>query len=375
MKVFLVGGGTGGPTTPLLAVAAALHKIKADCQFFFIGTKKGIEKKIIDSASLPVDFFTIPAGKWRRYFSLANFTDVFKTIAGFIKSLILIKSYKPDMIFGAGSFVQVPVALAAFIFKIPVIIHQPDSRLLLSTRIASPFAKAVTVSFNFTGKSIPEASGLFSRIPKSKIYVTGNPVRHDILSGSEKEARRLFDLNKDYPTVLIMGGGGGAARLNAVVFRALPELLRYVQVIHVTGGKVEDSMQFAHPHYHSYAFLGQELKHAYAVADLVISRGGMSTISELSVLGKAAVLVPLPRSPQVDNVWLLAMLRCAIGVFEEFLEPHLLVALTRKILWSRELQMALREGIKKLMPHDADKKIARLILKVYEQSTSPKQQK
>lgn len=366
MRVFLVGGGTGGPTAPLLAVAEALQKQKSDTEFFFVGTRRGVEKKILAGAGLKMRFFAIPAGKWRRYFSLLNITDIFKTLAGFAKALFLIKKYRPDIIFGAGSFAQVPVVLAGYIAKVPSVVHQQDFQLLLSTKLCAPFAKAVTVSFSYSGKGIPQSTGLFAKIPKSKIHVTGNPVRKDILGGSVRQAREIFGLNQNYPTVLVLGGGSGSARLNEVVRMALPELLKYVQVVHSTGGKnAVASTKFAN--YHPFNFLGANLKHAYAVADLVVSRGGMSTISELSRLGKAAIVVPLPDSSQEENVQVLALLQFAVGVFEEFLTPELLLKLVRKILWSKEIQEGLRDGIKKFMPRDADRRIANLLLKINEE--------
>lgn len=191
MRIFLVGGGTGGPTTPLLAVAQALQKMRPDAELFFVGNKKVLEQRLIEASGLTVTYLTIPAGKWRRYFSARNIIDLFKFVAGVIKSIYFLQKYHPDIIFGAGSFVQVPMVLAAFFFKTPSVIHQQDFELLLSTKLAAPFAKAVTVSFGYSGKEIPQSSGLFAKIPRSKIYITGNPVRRDIVSGSAGKARQI----------------------------------------------------------------------------------------------------------------------------------------------------------------------------------------
>lgn len=362
MHVFLAGGGTGGPTSPLLAVARALREMRPETVFFLIGTAKGVERELLKTLDFPIRYLTIPAGKWRRYFSLKNFLDIFKVSFGFLKSLYLIKKYQPNIVFGAGSYVQVPVAYAAFLLKVPVVVHQQDFRILLSTTLVAPLAKAVTVSFSYAGKNIPESTGLFAKRHKPKIFVTGNPVRREVLNGSTEAAQRFFNLDKDYPTVLVMGGGTGAARLNAILFKALPELLKYVQVIHQTGMK-SAKVPAKHPYYHAYQFLGGELKHAYAVADLIICRGGMSTITELSRLGKAAILVPLPGSAQEDNVAILTMLKLAVGVAEDALSADLLVKLVRKILWDPKLHQSMREGIKNLMPKNADQRIAKLLIK------------
>lgn len=364
MRIFLVGGGTGGPSAPLLAVAEALRESRQDSEFFFIGTKKGVERKLLAATDLPVKFLTIPAGKWRRPFSWLNVLDLFRTAAGFLRSLYLVAHYRPDVIFAAGSYVQVPVVWAGFLLRVPAVVHQQDFRLSFATRLAAPAARAVTVCFSYSERELPEFSGLFRKLPKSKVHVTGNPVRREILRGSAAEARKIFGLGADFPTVLIMGGGMGAKRLNEIVVEALPELTRYVQIIHVTGGKSSGQRPAPADHYHAYDFLGKNLNHAYAVADLVISRGGMSTITELSALGKAAILVPLPGSPQEDNVRLLAVLKLAIGVFEEMLTSEVLVSLVRKVLWDPNIQRQLREDIKNLNQPGADKQIAKLILRL-----------
>ena len=366
MKIFFAGGGTGGPTAPLLAVAETLHKLRPQAKLFFVGTAKGVEKKFIQAENLPMEYLTIPAGKWRRYFSFWNIIDIFRTGYGFFKSLWLIGKYRPDVIFGAGSFVQVPVVWAGYLRHIPAVVHQQDVDPLLSTRLSAPFARVVTVSFNFTSKEFSNFSGLFKKVSKSKVVWTGNPVRRTVLGGSADKARKIFNLNSDYPTVLVLGGGAGSLKLNRVVIEALPELIKYVQVIHSTGGRIPKGKRFDYPYYHEYNFLGQELKGAYAVADLVVCRGGMSTIAELSRLEKVAIIVPLPDSQQEDNVRLLAHFKSAIGVFEEFFTSELLVQLVRKILWSKDMQEVLKNNMRKLMPVDADKQIAKLLIKLCE---------
>ena len=361
MTIFLVGGGSGGPTAPLLAVAYELLREKPKAELFFIGTKKGIEKRLISSSHLPINFLTIPAGKWRRYFSLMNFMDLFKIFAGFIKSWRLIKKHKPDIIFGAGSYVQVPVAYAAYLANVPVVIHQQDLEILFSTRLVSAIASAITVSFPGNTKNFSESTGLFREKHKSKIFYTGNPVRNNILSGDAEKARSIFRLNSDFPTILIMGGGTGAAELNRIVKEALHGLLKYAQVIHITGGKTNGAIE--HPHYHSYDFLGDELKHAYAVSDLVISRAGLSTISEIARLGKAAVLVPLPASPQMNNARYMALLQAAICIPQKFLTPPALIKLIRELLWDKKTTDMLKMNVAKIMPKNAAYEIAQIIIK------------
>ncbi len=363
MRIFLVGGGSGGATAPLLAVAEAVARLRPNAQFFLIGTRKGLETRLLAAETIPMQYLSIPAGKFRRYFSLKNLSDILKILAGFIKSFFLIKKYHPDIVFGAGSYVQVPLCWAAYFLGIPVVIHQQDRQLLLSTRLTAPAAEAVTMSF-MQNKELPTFSGLFSKIPKSKLVLTGNPARADLRRGSSEEAVKIFGLNTNYPTILVMGGSQGSAKINRTVLEALSELVRYVQVIHVTGPLKKKTKLVAVPNYHAYDFLGPELKHAYAAADLVVARGGMSTITELSFLRKAAILVPLPKSPQEQNVEILTFLKSAVGVSEDFFTPDLLVKLVRKILWNREIQEALKKNVSQIMPQNASEQIAKLIIKI-----------
>ena len=168
MRIFLAGGGTGGATAPVLAVAEELSVMRKGIKFYLVGAK-GVERKMLDKLGMPIQYLSIPAGKWRRYFSLRNFLDIFKTFFGFVKSLWLISRHQPDLVFGAGSFVQVPLCWAAFLRGVPVVIHQQDFDLLLATRLVAPLASAVTASFSYSEKQIPDfpACSKKSKSPKS----------------------------------------------------------------------------------------------------------------------------------------------------------------------------------------------------------------
>ncbi len=362
MTIFLIGGGTGGSTAPVLAVGEALGKMRPGSRFYLIGNN-GVEKKMLVKSKLPFIYLSIPAGKWRRYFSVLNFTDLFKIIFGFFKSLKLISKYRPDVIFGAGSYVQVPLAAAAYLKNVPIVIHQPDFQVLLSTRLTAPLASAITVSFGGTEKDMPEFSGLFKKTKRSKIHVTGNPVRKAIFGGTKERAEKIFNLNKDFPVLLVMGGSQGSLRLNEIIQNAAPELVKYVQIVHITGSKGRE--EFIHSHYHAYEYLDDDLRDAYAAADLVVCRGGISTIAELSALGKAAIVVPLPKSPQEVNAELLSLSKSAVVVFEEFFTKDVAVKLVREMLWNNEAVPAIKRSISDLLPKDADKKIAKIISDVY----------
>ncbi len=295
MKIIFVGGGTIGSVSPLLAIKDKLIEQKICSDFLWIGTEGGIEKQIIEKEKLP--YFSVKCGKIRRYFSLKNFSAPFLTLFGVFQSLKIIWKYKPDAVLSAGSFVGVPAVIAARILRRKTFIHQQDIRPGLANKLCAPWATTVTVSFEQSKKYFSAA----------KTIVTGNPVREKIFNGRKDEAIKKFGLEADLPTLLIMGGSLGAEKLNELVFGAVPYLIDFCQIIHITGmGQIidwEDKEKFGvrASRYHSIEYLYDDLVEAYAVADLVVCRSGMSTLTELAALKKAIVTIPIPDNQQEEN--------------------------------------------------------------------------
>lgn len=279
-----------GSVTPLLSLAEEIRTKMPEADFLWLGTKNGPEAELIRANGLI--FEKIPAGKLRRYFSGFNLLIPFLIAGGFLKALWVILRFKPKIILSAGGFVGVPVIWAGWVLGVPSLVHQQDIRPGLANKLAAPFAKLVTVAF-------PEGKKYFP-----KAIWTGNPVRREIFSGDTEAALKFFGLEKNIPTILVLGGGTGALKLNEVVLKAAPELVKFCQVIHVTGGRLGDNFSGnSAGRYHVFDFLAGQLKDAYAVADLVISRAGLGTLTELAALGKPTVLVPMPKSHQEDNAW------------------------------------------------------------------------
>ncbi len=281
-----------GSVTPLLALSEEIRIKDPETEFLWIGTRNGPEKKIVSGEG--IKFVAIPAGKLRRYFSGKNLFTPFLVLAGFLKSFFVILKFKPQIILSAGGFVGVPVIFGGWILKVPSLVHQQDIRPGFANRLTSRFAKTVTVAF-------PESEKFFS-----KSVWTGNPVRRRIFSGNKERAIKFFGLEKDLPTIFILGGGTGALELNNIVLAAVPELIKFCQVIHITGGRFDERMmaeQKNNERYHPFDFLESPLRDAYIVADLVVSRAGLGTLTELAALGKPTILVPMPKSHQEDNAW------------------------------------------------------------------------
>lgn len=342
MKIILTGGGTLGSVSPIIAAIQELQVQNSRIEILWVGTKKGPENNLVSYYNFT--YKQIPAGKLRRYFSFQNLTDAIKILLGLIKSCWLIFKFKPDIIIGAGGFVQVPIIYATGLFfkKTKIIIHQQDVKKGLANSLCAKFADKITVSIK---KSL-------SDFPKDKTVLTGNPYRSDILTGDINKASKIFNLTLDLPTVLILGGGIGALSLNRLIVKSLNKLTKFCQIIHVAGkNKLIDHP--LNPNYHIYEFLTDKLRHAYAAADLVISRAGFSTLTELSVLAKPAILIPMPASHQEQNAEFFAEQKAVIVLQQKILTPDNLAKTVNNLLLNRELRFELSNNINKIMPSNA----------------------
>ncbi len=362
MKILLVGGGSGGSVTPMLAVANYISKAHPKAEFLFVGSKKGPERLMSNNAG--IRFIPITSGKWRRYFSWKNFISPVWNIKGFIESFKILKEFKPDCIFGTGSFVQVPLVWAAWFLKIPVVLHQQDVVPSLANKLCELQASKITVTFPESAKSFSTNVGLFyKKRTGDKVIITGNPFREELRKANRESAQKNFGLRADFPTLLILGGGTGAEFINRLILESLPELSKTVQIIHSTGhGKYQAS---AIENYHSYEFI-ENMGEAYAAADIVFGRAGLSTITELSNLKKLSIIVPMPESHQEINGLLLSKLDAAVVMRQKKITAKIFTGLIRKILFAHELQQILKQNIAKIMPHDATEKISEIILKLSE---------
>ncbi len=359
MKILLVGGGTGGPVMPLIAVQQKIKKEHPSAKFLLIGTSSGPERTIAEEHG--INFIQVPAGKWRRYFSLYNLLTPFFVIAGFFKALSIIGKFKPDVAFAAGGYVAVPVIFAARLRGVKIVIHQQDVQPGLTNKIIAPFADKITVSFEHSLKDFPSGSGFGSlRGTAHKVEWTGNPVIENLFETKKTAEQIKQDLGftGHLPVILIFGGATGASGLNNIVLGALPEMVKFAQIIHVSGpGK---QIKFENENYRQFIFV-KNLPEYYLAADIVVCRAGLSTISELSALRKVAIVVPMPNSHQEYNALALNLQNAAVCVTENILTSELLVKLLRKLLLDGETQKQLSENISNIMPKHAAEKIAKII--------------
>lgn len=362
MRILLVGGGSGGPVTPLLAVAEEIKKHHGQVEFLLVGGKNGPEKTMAEKAG--ITFTSITAGKYRRYGSWKNLLTPFAVLVGIFQSIFILRRFKPNCVFGAGSFIQVPLIWAAWVLRIPVVIHQQDVYPSLANKLCSWVASKITVTFENSLTDFPNAFGVFyHKNQNHKIVLTGNPFREELRKENQTQARAELGLSDELPVLLVTGGGTGASSLNGIVQKSLPELTKVVQVLHQTGTNKLVDKNFTN--YHQMEFI-TDMGKAYAAADIVLCRAGLSTITELSNLGKIGIIVPMPDSHQELNAFLLQQLGAAIVVDQRLLTTQLLVGSIRKLLINGELQKQLRQNIEHIMPRHAADKIADIIIKLSE---------
>ncbi len=337
-----------GSVSPLVAIYEEVKKREGSSQFLFLGTKAGPEKQSIESYKIP--FRAIASGKLRRYFDWHNFLDPFKILGGFFQSLLIIMKFKPDIVIIAGAFVGVPVAYAAWLLRVPVLIHQQDIVPGLANKLMANVSTKISVSFEISLKDFSP----------HKTVLTGNPVRREFYSGDCESSRAFFKLREDLPAVLILGGGTGAIKINELVAKSISQLTQFAQVIHITGkGK---SFDVEAENYLQFEFLTHEMLEALCAADLVISRAGISTLSELIIMKKPTILIPMPRSHQEDNARYFQKHDAVIVLSEDSLTPQAFADVVKGLVGSEEEKDNLAKKISEMMPNDGAKRVVDLIV-------------
>lgn len=366
MKIVLTGGGTGGHIIPLVAVA---NKIKekvgqsgGEVQFMFVGPDGKMEQDLMQQAGIPTK--RVMTGKMRRYFSILNIVDIFKVPIGVLQSLWVLLVYMPDAIFSKGGYASVPVVLAGWIYRIPILIHESDSVPGMTNEVLCKLANRVAVAYEEAEENFPAA----------QVVLTGNPLRDDINKGDPNEARKIFSLIESKKVIFIWGGSQGAKNINDKIINILPELLKKYQIIHQTGeNNLEENKRKAgelgikagHDGYYPIAFIGDELKHFLAISDLIISRAGASSISEIAANKKPCILIPLENSAnnhQKMNALAVSRRGGCVVLEENNLGGNLLISRIDEVMENNELREKLSENIGKFYHPDATEIIAEGII-------------
>ncbi|PIR83379.1 hypothetical protein COU19_00745 [Candidatus Kaiserbacteria bacterium CG10_big_fil_rev_8_21_14_0_10_56_12] len=373
MKIVFTGGGTGGHFYPIIAIAEAMNTLVQERrliepQLYFLAPDPYDQEALFENG---ITFIRIRAGKWRRYFSLRNVSDTFVTLAGTVSALVTLFRLYPDVVVSKGGYGSMPTLIASRILRIPVVVHESDSKPGRASLYASRFAVKIALSYE-------NAAAYFSKKAQGRIARTGTPVRKALLHVEPEGAREYLKLESGIPTVYITGGSQGSQKINETVISALPSLVAFANVIHQTGeAHLESSQAIAqvildkNPHasrYHPFGFLSQlSLQRAAGIADLVISRAGTGTIAEISVWKKPSILIPIPEAVSHDqhgNAYAYARTGAAVVIEEGNLTPHLLASETERIIKDKAATARMSAAAARFTDPDAAKILASSILAI-----------
>jgi len=301
LRIIVTGGGTGGHTFPALTTITTLRGRLAETgtepEILWVGVRDGLEAKVARQNDVP--FRAIVTGKLRRSPNprelLRNFVDAFRIPLGVLQAVATVARNRPGVVLSTGGYVSVPIGLAAWLFRVPYLLHEQTLGLGLANRILAKVATRILLSHDASLESLPPKA-------RARAAVTGNPIRPQILAGDAHRGLAAFGLDPAVPLLLVTGGAGGAQQVNRMLTGALPELLEYCQVVHQCGSLDHaDMKEFGAalpPHlaarYRVVDFIHDELPDLLSAAQLVVSRSGAGTIAELTALGKACILVPYP---------------------------------------------------------------------------------
>lgn len=381
----MVGGGSGGHITPVVAIIEEIWKIKPRARIEFWTDRKFYKNvtKTTSGMGPSLSIRKISAGKLRRYTNftfvmylqhfdivLGNIIDVFKIIAGFIQSFFRLIHLKPDVIFLKGGYVCLPVGLVARLLRIPYVIHDSDTVPGLTNRILAKHAVKIA-----TGMPLE-----YYRYPSDKAEWTGIPTSaefHPVTVKRQKALKRDLGFSADDLLTVVTGGSLGAQHINETIREILPELLKFTGILLVAGRERYPEMLDLKKHevwekgklksnFRMIEF-SAEMSKLFGAADLVVSRAGASTMTELAAMQKAVIMVPnhkLPGKHQVKNAEAYAQAKAAIIVEDDRMvdQPGLLLSAIKKLAKNKDIRDEMAAKLRNFTKGDAAERLAKIII-------------
>jgi len=371
MKIVFTGGGTGGHFYPIIAITEALKDVVKERkiiepELFFFGPNVFDERALFEH---DITFVQTPAGKLRRYFSLLNVVDVFKTGWGILNTVLKLYQTYPDVVFSKGGYGSVPTVLAAKLLRIPLIIHDSDAIPGRATLMAAKQAEKIAIAYE-------DAAEYFPKKVQDKIALTGIPIRRDVLTPAKEGAFEFLELENNVPVILFLGGSLGSDKINETVLSALPELVSKYQIIHQTGeplfvGVKETASVILEKNekryrYKPFGYLSSiAMKMAAGAADVVISRAGSTSIANIASWGKASIIVPIPESVSRDqrlNAFAYGRSGSAIVIEQKNFTPNVLVSEINRLFTNPKMRVDMAEAAKKFSRPNAANELANAII-------------
>lgn len=359
LKIIISGGGTGGHIFPAIAIANAIKSLRPDTEFLFVGALGKMEMEKVPAAGYKIEGLWISG--FQRKLSMSNLAFPFKLISSLFKAKRILKSFKPDAVIGTGGFASGPMLQIAVRNSVVTLLQEQNSYPGITNKILSKKVDRICVAY----------SGMEKYFPKEKILLTGNPVRQDILSLDGKKERGLeyFGLNTNKKTILVIGGSLGAKTVNESILNCLDAFEKNnIQLIWQTGKSYYENAKLAVAKFEkngitAFDFI-QKMDYAYAVADLVISRAGASSVSELCLVKKPCILIPSPNvaeDHQTKNAMALVTYNAALIIKDEEAREKLCEQ-TIALINNEEQCYKLSENIGKLAFQDSAITIANELL-------------
>lgn len=362
-RVIISGGGTGGHIFPAISIANALRQIDSDIAILFVGAEGKIEMDKVPAAGYEI--VGLPVAGFHRSFSLKNIIVVFKLFRSLRKAKGIIRNFKPDVVVGVGGYASGPVLRFAGKKGIPTLIQEQNSYAGLTNKLLSKKAARICVAYE----------GMDKYFPSEKILLSGNPVRKDISISSEKQKEGIsyFNLKEDLPVVLVLGGSGGSKTINESIAAGLKSFgENNIQVIWQTGKYYYNDMKSIHSRagYDNVKVMDfiNRMDLAFSIADIIVTRAGAGTISELSIIARPVILIPSPNvaeDHQTKNAMALVKRNAAIMIKDMDAEEQLIDEILA-LLNNRERQNELSVNISEMALKDSDMIIAREVIKLTE---------
>jgi UDP-N-acetylglucosamine--N-acetylmuramyl-(pentapeptide) pyrophosphoryl-undecaprenol N-acetylglucosamine transferase len=359
-KFIISGGGTGGHIFPALAIAGEIRKREPSSSILFVGALGRMEMERVPAAGYPI--IGLPVEGLKRKIGFRNLVVAFKAVVSLFKASSIIKSFKPDAVIGVGGYASGPLLRTAARLKVPTLIQEQNSYAGVTNRLLARKARIICVAY----------PGMEKYFPADKIVLTGNPIREEIFAKTpdKKTSCKFFNISNSIPVVLVLGGSLGARTLNESILRHISLIeTENVQVLWQTGKlylenihKELSGKELQHIRYFDFI---SRMDYAYAAADIIISRAGAATISELCMLGKPAILVPSPNvaeDHQTKNALALVNNQAALIVKDQEAREKL-VPRTIELLQNPGLQETLGKNCKNMALPDAAGRIVDEIFK------------
>ena len=360
-RIIISGGGTGGHVFPAISIANALRKTDPEIDILFVGAEGRMEMEKVPASGYKIS--GLPVAGFYRQFTFRNFTVLFRLIKSLSMAKRILKDYQPDVAVGVGGYASGPVLRQAGNMSIPTLIQEQNSYAGITNRLLAKRASVICVAYD----------GMEKYFPAGKIIKTGNPVRqnYDNIDNLKEEALGFFGLKKGKQVILVLGGSLGAGTINNSLITNLDKM---------TGSDCQWLWQTGKYYYENikssvsalltdnisvHGFIDR-MDYAFAAADIIVSRAGAGTISELCLVGKPVILVPSPNvaeDHQTRNAEALSGRNAAILV-EDKQSVKILVDKATELISDKVKRAILSENIKKMAERDADLRIAREVLKL-----------